>query len=166
LPNVISLVRLLVLPFMLYYMYQRTETSLKIAFVLFMMGAISDMLDGYLARFLKEETKFGAMLDQISDKIFIVSTFLMMAILKWMKNIDLIPIFIILFRDFAISGLRQFYKMHVDPFSKFKTVFQVFTLFLIFLSVLVGGLYGVERVFLWVSCIITLLSFINYLRYL
>ncbi|USO02489.1 MAG: CDP-alcohol phosphatidyltransferase family protein [Alphaproteobacteria bacterium] len=165
-PNLISLLRILILPFMLYFMYQRTQEGLKIAFGLFVIGSVSDVLDGYLARSLKSETKFGAMLDQISDKIFVISTFLMMAILKWMKNVDLIPVFLILFRDFAISGLRQFYKMRVDIFGKFKTVFQIITLFLIFLSVFSGGLYGLERVFLWVSCLLGLLSFLNYLRYM
>jgi len=162
-PNTISLFRLLILPFMLYSMYQRTNCYLQIAFCLFIIGSFSDALDGYAARFLKKETRFGAMLDQISDKIFIVCTFLMMAILKWIKNIDLIPIFIILCRDFAVSGMRQFYKMKVDYFGKLKTVFQMFTLFLIFLSVLKGGLYGVERVFLWFSSVLAVLSLVNYL---
>lgn len=165
LPNIVSLIRLVILPFMLYFMYRKTPFSLCLAFILFIIGSASDTLDGYLARFLKKETRFGAALDQICDKVFTTSIFLMMTILQWIKGIDIIPIFVILFRDFAISGLRQFYVIKSDPIGKFKMVAQLVTIFSIFVSILIGPIFELERIFLWISCVLTIVSFINYLRY-
>ena len=165
LPNIISLIRIVILPIILYLMYVSSSSYLYAAFVLTIIGCFSDSLDGAVARALKKETALGAMLDQMADKIFVTSILLMMVVVRWINGIDIIPVFVILFRDFAISGLRQCFDIKSDPLGKFKTVLLTVTILLIFISVLIMPIYHLERVALWASGILTVCSFLNYVRY-
>ena len=147
-------------------MYQKTDDSIKMAFMLFLIGTLSDSLDGILARALKKETKFGAILDQMADKIFVISIFLMAAILQLIQGMDLAAIFIILSRDLIMSGIRQYYVIQSDYLGKLKMNFQIFAIFFLFIAYLYSPLKGLDRLTLWTSCVLTLLSFCNYLRYI
>lgn len=155
----------MVLPFILYFMHKNTPFNIAIAFILFVIGSLSDTLDGYIARSLKKETKLGAALDQICDKVFTTSIFIMMAILQWVKGINIMPIFVILFRDFAILGLRQFHKIRTDSLGKFKMIVQTLSIFTLFVTALIFPLFGLEILLLWMSCVLTIMSFWGYLRY-
>jgi len=165
LPNIISLIRLVILPVILYLMYVSGAYNLYIAFILTVIGCFSDSLDGAVARALKKETALGAMLDQMADKIFVTSILLMMVIMRWIQGIDIIPVFVVLFRDFAISGLRQCYEIKSDPLGKFKTIMLTATILMVFVSVVIMPIYYLERVALWISCGLTVGSFLNYVRY-
>lgn len=146
-------------------MNQGTPFALYMSFILMIVGCLTDGLDGYIARLLKSETKLGAMLDQMADKFFMTSILLMMMVLKWIKGIDIIAVFIVLFRDFAISGLRQCYAIKTDPLGKIKTGSLTFALLLIFINIVITPLYGLDRFALWGACSLSIVSFMNYIRY-
>jgi cardiolipin synthase len=95
-PNTITFIRLIILPFFLYEVYAERHFN---AFLLFLAGSITDFLDGFFARFLKQKTKFGSFFDAIVDKIFLLSSILLLTY----KN--LLPYFfaiLIFLRDFII----------------------------------------------------------------
>ncbi len=78
-----------------------------VSLILFAFGAFSDWCDGYLARKFKVCTKLGGVLDHIGDKLLVVNTFIMLALMMRFWFI-IIPIIIMIARELYISGLREF----------------------------------------------------------
>jgi CDP-diacylglycerol--glycerol-3-phosphate 3-phosphatidyltransferase len=78
-----------------------------VSLILFALGAFSDWCDGYLARKFKVCTKLGGVLDHIGDKLLVVNTFIMLALMMRFWFI-IIPIIIMIARELYISGLREF----------------------------------------------------------
>lgn len=76
-PNTITFIRLLVLPFFLHKVLQGDYYS---AFILFLIGSITDFLDGFFARILKQQTIFGSFFDPIVDKIFLLSSIIILSL--------------------------------------------------------------------------------------
>lgn len=106
-----------------------------IALIVAVIAALTDLLDGYLARKLKVESDFGRLVDPLADKIFVLATYTMMV------SYDLIPgwfLIIILAREFIVTGLRTLASakgviIAADRWGKLKTALQM-----IFLAI--GGL--------------------------
>ena len=80
LANLITLLRIVLLPVIIYLVYQNKAFSSLLAVILFFMIILSDVFDGYIARRRHEITKFGSFLDPVSDKIIIYSLLLIFAI--------------------------------------------------------------------------------------
>ena len=76
-------------------------------FILFILAALSDFLDGFLARKFNACSKIGAVLDSIADKFLIVNTFILLAIMMPVWFV-VIPIIVMIARELYISGLREF----------------------------------------------------------
>lgn len=76
-PNTVTLIRLLVLPFFLHKVLQGDYYT---AFLLFLIGSITDFFDGFFARILKQQTIFGSFFDPIVDKIFLLSSIVVLSI--------------------------------------------------------------------------------------
>ncbi len=112
------------------------------ALALYSIAAITDFLDGYLARTMNLESAFGRFLDPIADKIFIASMLVVLAGLDRLEGIWVIPAVIILVREFVIAGLREFLgpmnvQLPVSRLAKWKTTVQMFAL-----GFLIMGDYG------------------------
>lgn len=84
-----------------------STTMYWITFILFLLGSISDWFDGYLARKYNVCTKIGGVMDHIGDKLLVVNTLIMLAIMMPMWYI-VVPIIIMTARELYISGLREF----------------------------------------------------------
>ena len=78
-----------------------------VTLILFALGAISDWLDGFLARKFNVYTKLGGVLDHIGDKLLVVNTFIMLAMMMRFWFV-IIPIILMIARELYISGLREF----------------------------------------------------------
>jgi|TARA_B100001059_G_scaffold177783_1_gene178381 CDP-diacylglycerol--glycerol-3-phosphate 3-phosphatidyltransferase len=138
---------------------------------LFIISSISDYFDGYLARVLNQSSKLGTLLDPIADKLLIASVIVVLVDTNVISNLHVIPAIIILLREIAISGLREFLaKMNTDmPVSrlaKYKTTFQMVSLSILIISLgfqLNDFLWNLGLVTLWIAAIITLLSGYNYM---
>ena len=107
-----------------------------VSLVLFTAGAISDWLDGFLARKFDVCTKLGGVLDHIGDKLLVVNTFIMLALMMRFWFV-IIPIIVMIARELYISGLREFLgtqKMEMPvpkarfSMGKIKTALQMLTI--------------------------------------
>jgi len=140
LPNALTVVRLLaaiILP--LGYVVLAHPYSDALAFVLFTSAALTDFLDGWLARRWEQTTALGRLLDPIADKAMVAVALLVVCGLYGASWVVLIPAAIIMVREFAVSGLREFLadKQVVMPSSilaKWKTTVQMTAIALLLLA--------------------------------
>ena len=105
----------------------------QMAFVAFVIGALTDLFDGMLARKLHAETEWGATLDPIADKILVCGTILGLFALGQVNKEIAIPSALILFREFTVSALRESAaakgrKLSVTALAKWKTTLQLVAL--------------------------------------
>jgi CDP-diacylglycerol--glycerol-3-phosphate 3-phosphatidyltransferase len=104
----------------------------KLAFYIFVIGALTDFVDGYLARRLHAETAWGATLDPIADKILVCGTILGLASVGPQPHIA-VPGALILFREFTVSAMREStaakgVRLQVTLLAKWKTTVQLVAL--------------------------------------
>jgi CDP-diacylglycerol--glycerol-3-phosphate 3-phosphatidyltransferase len=138
LPNAITIFRFALIPvistMMLSSKSQNSFIGLSIPCVLFIIAAISDFLDGFLARKLNAESKFGIFFDNIADKLLNIS---LICILIKNGGIWLVPAIIAISREILISSLREYMalnlsvKVPVDIYGKIKTAMQFIALAII-----------------------------------
>lgn len=133
LPNKLTISRIFLTVFFIIFIRQEMLFSVVLATVFFILAAITDYYDGYIARKYSIETDLGRLLDPIADKILILSAFLVflrMGIVEdWM-------VIIILGREVFVTGLRFFalrkkIVLSAGPAGKHKTVSQIVTIFII-----------------------------------
>lgn len=102
--NKITMVRILIIPFFIYFALQADKTSLIIALVLFCLASVTDFLDGYIARKYNQVTDFGKFVDPLADKLLVTAALLIFIekgiFPAWM-------VFIVLAREFIITSLRN-----------------------------------------------------------
>ena len=167
--NLITLSRM-ILGAIIFVLLTRTEMYWY-AFILFFLASITDYFDGYLARTLNQSSKLGTLLDPIADKLLIASVIVVLVDTGVISNIHVVPAIIILLREIAISGLREFLAklntdMPVSKLAKYKTTFQMVSLSILIISLgfeLNDLLWNIGLITLWVAAIITLLSGYNYM---
>ena len=170
-PNIITFIRIILIPIILYLLFSENPNIVLIAGGLFIISSISDYFDGYLARVLNQSSKLGTLLDPIADKLLIASVIVVLVDTNVISNLHVIPAIIILLREIAISGLREFLaKMNTDmpvsKLAKYKTTFQMVSLSILIISLgfqLNDFLWNLGLVTLWIAAIITLLSGYNYM---
>ena len=129
-PNIITFIRIFLIPIILYLLFSENPNIVLIAGLLFIVSSVSDYFDGYLARTLNQSSKLGTLLDPIADKLLIASVIVVLVDTGVISNIHVVPAIIILLREIAISGLREFLAklntdMPVSKLAKYKTTFQM-----------------------------------------
>ena len=107
-PNIITFIRIFLIPIILYLLFSENPNIVLIAGLLFIVSSVSDYFDGYLARTLNQSSKLGTLLDPIADKLLIASVIVVLVDTGVISNIHVVPAIIILLREIAISGLREF----------------------------------------------------------
>lgn len=148
-PNILTILRLLAAPgvAVMFLFFDRPWADIY-ALVLFVSAALTDFVDGYLARAWKQESKFGAMLDPIADKVMVVIALFVITGYSGMNPWIILPAVMILFREVFVSGLREFLgadsgKLAVTKLAKWKTTLQM-----VAIAVLFAGM-GIERMDWW-----------------
>lgn len=142
-PNILTMVRLIAAPgLVLMFLYFTRPWADWFALTLFVSAALTDWIDGYLARAWKQETKLGAMLDPIADKAMVVIALLMIVALSGDPTVGmdpwiLLPATIIMFREVFVSGLREFLgdtagTLKVTKLAKWKTTAQMVAIAVLF----------------------------------
>ena len=152
-------------------MFSENPKIVLLAGGLFIISSISDYFDGYLARTLNQSSRLGTLLDPIADKLLVASVIVVLVDTRVITNIHVIPAIIILLREIAISGLREFLAklntdMPVSRLAKYKTTFQMVSLSILIISLgfdLNDFLWNIGLITLWVAALITLLSGYNYI---
>jgi cardiolipin synthase (CMP-forming) len=177
LPNLLTLSRIFTVPVLVALLwYPGWEVGWLFGFGLYCLMGITDYFDGYLARAQGAVSRLGIFLDPIADKIMIAAVILMLVGTRHeaasIKGIHLIPALIILIREIAVSGLREFLaglavSVPVSQLAKWKTAFQMIALGALILA---GGLPAmlwiklVGIVSLWFAAALTLITGWDYLR--
>jgi CDP-diacylglycerol--glycerol-3-phosphate 3-phosphatidyltransferase len=120
------------------------------ALTLFVLAAVTDWFDGYLARAWKQESKFGAMLDPIADKMMVVIALVIITGYSGMNPWLILPVTFILFREVFVSGLREFLGakaglLAVTKLAKWKTTAQMVAIAVLFLGTGLEHIEGIAR---------------------
>ncbi len=139
--------------------------------IIFMAAAMTDWLDGYLARRLGQTTPFGAFLDPVADKLMVAAA---LVILVQLKRADPMLAFIIVGREIAISALREWMarvgqskSLAVHTLGKFKTIAQMTAIVSLLLwEPVIPGISTplLGQVALFIAAVLTIWSMFYYLR--
>jgi CDP-diacylglycerol--glycerol-3-phosphate 3-phosphatidyltransferase len=176
LPNALTLVRIFLVPLFIAALVQHDfQISWNshvlvandfLALIIFLAAAVTDLLDGYLARRWKQVTTVGTLLDPIADKLLIsaalVSLVEMRLLPGWM-------VILIISREFAVSGLRSIaaaegYTIKAGDVGKWKMVFQVVGVALVMMSIRWSGLRPFAMLAMWAVVVFGVWSAADYLR--
>jgi cardiolipin synthase len=173
-PNTLTLGRIIFIPFFVALFYVQpffSEYQINLlATIIFVLAAITDWLDGYLARRLQQTSKFGAFLDPVADKLMVAAALIM---LVEQDRVGAVIAFIIIGREIAISALREWMagvgqgnSVAVAMIGKLKTVAQMIAIpFLLYDYPLMGlNIDLLGHVLIWIAAFLTLLSMVYYLR--
>jgi cardiolipin synthase (CMP-forming) len=186
-PNLLTYSRIVAVPVVVACMYWQSILSggmwLRwVALAIFIAAGITDILDGYLARSLGQQSSFGRMLDPIADKLLVASCLLMLAADETIRGWSLWAAIVILCREILVSGLREYLaelrvSVPVTRLAKWKTTAQ-----LVAIGFLLAGKAGDEIIaatvnttmvpvvtltgltLLWISAIVTLYTGYDYFR--
>jgi CDP-diacylglycerol--glycerol-3-phosphate 3-phosphatidyltransferase len=172
-PTILTWTRIVAIPLIVGVFYLGLAPGLQnlVATVMFVVFALTDWLDGYLARKLNQISSFGAFLDPVADKFLVCASLL---VLVHLKRADVFVALIIIGREIAISALREWMaqigaskSVAVHILGKLKTVVQMIAIpFLLFDGLLFGyidtGLWGTWLI--WIAAILTVWSMVYYLQ--
>jgi len=172
-PTVFTWTRIVAIPLIVgvFYLGLPTQTQNLVATVMFVVFALTDWLDGFLARKLNQTSSFGAFLDPVADKFLVCASLL---VLVHLKRADVFVALIIIGREIAISALREWMaqigaskSVAVHMLGKVKTTVQMVAIpFLLFDGLLFGvidtGVWGTWLI--WIAAILTVWSMIYYLQ--
>ena len=176
-PNILTIGRIIIVPFFVLAFYLPGFYGDLTALILFIVASFTDFLDGMLARMLGEESKLGELLDPIADKIIVATALILLVMDGTIRHYEVIAAIIILTREILISGLREFLaksqiSMPVSGLAKFKTFIQMFAI-----AILLTGESGnriihfqdynahsIGIIFLWLSAFLTLYTGYDYVK--
>ncbi len=174
-PILLTWLRILTIPLVIgvFYVPEVWLSSWRqnlIATSLFIAAAITDWLDGYLARRLNQTSAFGAFLDPVADKLMIAAALI---VLVWLQRVDAIIAVVIIGREIAVSAMREWMakigqskSVAVNFLGKIKTISQMIAVPLLLYNERIGVL-SPQRVGTWliyVAAILTLVSMFYYLK--
>jgi cardiolipin synthase len=162
-PNILTVIRILLTPLFVIFLL---KNLIHPALIVFTVAAISDGLDGLLARYFNQYSILGAYLDPIADKLLLASAYVSLAVLK---TIPAWLAVIVLSRDILIvTGIAVFalsdIHIEIKPslVSKWTTVAQLSTIFLVLLNPHIEGIYLTQMLLFWVTAGLTIASGLHY----
>ena len=172
-PTILTWTRIVAIPLIVgvFYLWPDRTVSNLIATIMFVVFALTDWLDGYLARKLNQTSAFGAFLDPVADKFLVCASLL---VLVHLNRADVFVALIIIGREIAISALREWMaqlgaakSVAVHMLGKVKTTVQMIAIpFLLYDGVLFGridtALWGLWLI--WPAAVLTVWSMVYYLQ--
>jgi len=178
-PNLITMVRLAIIPLLVVFYFLPGRWAAVITTSLFVIAAVSDVLDGYLARRLKQVSPLGAFLDPVADKLVVTVALVLLVAdplvrsLVWDPLLFIVVVLVIIGREITVSALREWMaevgkraEVAVSGLGKVKTVMQMIAIsVLLFRDTLFGlPVMALGEILLYVAAALTLWSMIRYLR--
>lgn len=171
-PNLLTWARILLIPLVVgvYYLPLTAAEQNFVATAAFLVAAITDWVDGWLARKLNQTSAFGAFLDPVADKLMVAAA---LVVLVRLDRADVMLAFIIIGREIAISALREWManigaakSVAVSLIGKLKTIAQMTAIPLLLWHTPIGPLdmHLLGTWSLWIAAILTLWSMVYYLR--
>lgn len=172
LPMIMTWLRVILIPVFLILYYSPIEEARFWAGLVFMIAAITDLLDGYLARLLKVDSKLGAFLDPVADKLIVAAALIVVAV-EYQDFWVTICAILIMMREISISALREWMAEHnardlvsVSQLGKIKTASQLAALTWLLYG---GELWGVNWgelgfTMLYFATILTVITWVQYTK--
>ena len=173
-PNLLTWFRIVMIP-VFFAVFYVSDTTLSLhnkhlwGTLLFAFAAVTDWLDGYLARTLNQTSAFGAFLDPVADKLMVAAALIVLVKLAY---VDAIIAFIIIGREIAISALREWMaqlgsskNIAVSMLGKLKTAFQMIAILLLLYHEPVRDFpaHFVGTLLIYFAALLTLWSMVYYL---
>lgn len=164
LPNSLTLFRIMLVPLLVAVLLTRFDGSEFWGLAIFLLAAVTDFVDGAIARRTKTVTRTGALLDPIADKLLMSAAFISLVELglapAWM-------VVVIIGREFAVTGLRQVANAQglviaANRWGKAKTASQIVAVALLIVSYQLGRWALLGRIALWIALVMTLVSLVSY----
>jgi CDP-diacylglycerol--glycerol-3-phosphate 3-phosphatidyltransferase len=174
LPNILTYGRLAAVPAVVGLLFWPEDLwSRWIALAIFVVAAITDYFDGYLARAYAQQSALGRMLDPIADKLLVAACLLMLVADKTIQSWALWAAIVILCREILVSGLREFLaelkvSVPVSRVAKWKTTLQLVSVGFLIAGpageTVLPGTVTIGIVLLWAAAILTLYTGWDYLK--
>jgi len=172
LPNSLTMLRIVLIPVLVIVFYLPGQWIPLLCSAIFGLAAVTDWLDGYLARRLRQQSVFGAFLDPVADKLM-VGVALVLLVETNRDMLFTVPVVIIIGREIAISALREWMSeigeratVAVSIIGKIKTTAQMVAILLLLYDLPLGlfPTHQVGVVLLYAAAFLTLWSMAIYLR--
>lgn len=176
LPNILTMLRIGLIPFFVLFFYLDIKHANLITTVIFSLAALTDWLDGYLARRMGVTSALGAFLDPVADKLMVATALILIVNNNptsyngiWVA----LPAVVIVGREITISALREWMaevgasaKVAVSMLGKVKTTAQMLALVLLLYRDSIGGFPIAQAglLLLYIAAVLTLWSMVLYLR--
>ena len=172
LPNLLSLSRILLVPLLVVVLLTKFDGKEFVGLGVFLLASVTDLLDGFIARRFRLETRLGKLLDPAADKILTAAAFISLVEL----NPGVVPawmVVVIISRELAVSGLRSFIAadqvvISASAAGKVKTVLQVIAISLVIIYNQLGEFSHLAPISLWLAVLVTIYSgaeyFVRYAR--
>ncbi len=170
LPNYLTILRIIAIPLLiLSFYFDDSKFAHRLGGIIFAIASLTDFFDGYIARKYNIVSGFGKMFDPIADKVLVGCILLM---LVKFDRADEIPCLLILAREFAVAGLREFLaqvrvSVPVTHLAKIKTTMQMVSITMLIVGSIGSGIKHLDliaHIFLWISAILTIISGYSYIR--
>jgi CDP-diacylglycerol--glycerol-3-phosphate 3-phosphatidyltransferase/cardiolipin synthase len=171
-PNLLTLMRILLIPVYIGIFYLPFDWANQACAAVFALAALTDWLDGYLARKWDQQSPFGAFLDPVADKLMVAAALVLLVEADPSPALA-IPAVIIIGREITISALREWMaelgertQVAVSVVGKFKTAAQMTAILMLIYRDPIGeiSVYTIGYVLLYIAAILTLWSMWVYLR--
>lgn len=172
LPNILTLSRIAVIPALIATFYVDAPLGNWLAFGLFAVASITDLLDGMIARAYGATSKLGQFLDPVADKLMVAAIIVMLAAFDRVTGVHILALIVILCREILVSGLREFLaeirvRMPVTVLAKWKTTIQMASLATLLIGEAAPPWLPAEEIGLiglWVAAGLTIYTGYDYLR--
>lgn len=168
LPNGVTVIRILAIPVILLLLFTTGRTFQIITAIVFLLVALTDMLDGYFARRRKMVTTLGKFLDPLADKLLIVTA--LIALIS-ARGVPLWMVIVIVGREIAVTGLRgiamsEGIVISSSMMGKYKTAFEMTSIFFLILDgkYLSIDFHLVGMALLWVALFLAIFSAGDYFK--
>ena len=169
---ILTLFRIAAIPLVVVLFYSSMEHARPIAGILFGIAAVTDLVDGWVARRYGQTSRFGEFLDPVADKLMVAIVLVMLVQDNPSWFVDIIAM-VIIGREITISALREWMatigeraNVKVTMAGKVKTVLQMFGIgFMVYQNEFLGlDIYGIGFILLVAAAIMTIWSMLVYLR--
>ena len=166
LPNALTLLRIFLVPFLVVVLLTKFTGREFVGLAIFLVAAVTDFFDGWVARRRNQTTRLGALLDPIADKLLMSAAFISLVEMD-PKHVPAWMVVIVIGREFAVSGLRsiaaqQGVTIAASPLGKGKMVSQVIAISLLILGYELGQFRVIGTVALWAVMLFALASGVDY----
>jgi CDP-diacylglycerol--glycerol-3-phosphate 3-phosphatidyltransferase len=169
LPNILSLLRIALIPFLVYCLTDTGKLYSVLAAFLFFIASLTDFFDGYLARRHGNTTLLGQFLDPLADKLLVASVLIMLAAADRSPSVPAWMVVVTISRELAVTGLRGIASgegviLPAEELGKYKMLCQIFALhgLLIHYRYMFIDFHVVGMYFLWISLVFGIWSGIDY----